>query len=45
MKSKRLRQLTKRELLYRHMKDHLNCEYDRDRQWKHPPGFNQGAKP
>lgn len=37
IRNKRLRQLTKRELLRRHMRDHLN--YQGDRVWKHTPRF------
>jgi hypothetical protein len=45
IRGKRLRQLTKRELLHRHMKDHLReareyPNYKGDRIWKHPPGFD-----
>ncbi len=44
IRGKTLRRLTKRELLLRHMRNHLNCEYDRDRQWKHPPRFEHQGR-
>ena len=49
IKGKRLRQLTKRELLYRHMKNHMReareyGNYQGDRTWQHPPGFNHRGR-
>ena len=37
IKSAHLRKLTQRELLYRHMKNHM---WEANRTWKHPPGSN-----
>ncbi len=42
IKGKRLRQLTKRELLRRHMRDHLS--YQGDQVWKHPTGFDHRGR-
>ena len=49
IRNKRLRRLTKRELLYRHMKNHMQeakeySNYKGDRTWQHPPGFNHRGR-
>ena len=43
IKGKRLRQLTKRELLLRHMRDHYYEGHQRGK-WHHPPGFDHRGR-
>ncbi len=42
IKREPLRRLTNHELLRRHMRAHL--DYEDDREWEHPPGFNHQGR-